>query len=202
MRLIFRILIICMISLSCSIPLCAQTKAGVTQLAQKAPTESKVADIFASMPDSILPYLTRNNRLDCIDFIRNDMKAVVDNSLGGKSELKELTDDYLSMQLSPTSFIEIKMLPEGSDTIVCLNRTFQLPEPDSHITLYHTDWTEIKNKDILPTSVTRYSGCRQYCFSKDDSSLTVRRQPFFSSDKELKNTVTENTYHWNGTTME
>ena len=39
----------------------------------------KMRDVFATMPDSVLGLMTKNNRLDCIDFIENDMEAKVRN---------------------------------------------------------------------------------------------------------------------------
>ncbi|MDO4802243.1 MAG: DUF3256 family protein, partial [Prevotellaceae bacterium] len=42
-------------------------------------------EVFSEMPDSILPYIIKNRRLDCIDFIENNMKAEVENELSGKS---------------------------------------------------------------------------------------------------------------------
>ena len=63
----------------------------------------RVKDLFASAPDSIFPLLTQNNRLDCIDFRENNMTARVKNRMDDVSELKELTDDYLLMQVSADS---------------------------------------------------------------------------------------------------
>lgn len=51
----------------------------------------KMRDVFAAMPDSVLGIMTKNNRLDCIDFIENDMEAKVRNRFDGFSVLKALT---------------------------------------------------------------------------------------------------------------
>ena len=48
----------------------------------------KMRDVFAAMPDSVLGIMTKNNRLDCIDFIENDMEAKVRNRFDGFSVLK------------------------------------------------------------------------------------------------------------------
>ena len=37
----------------------------------------EIKDVFAAMPDSVLPTLTRNNRLDMVDFVASGMKAEV-----------------------------------------------------------------------------------------------------------------------------
>ena len=50
-----------------------------------------IRDIYASAPDSIFPLLTRNNRLDQIDFYENDMPAVVKNRFDDRAE--ELTPE-------------------------------------------------------------------------------------------------------------
>ena len=42
-------------------------------------------DAFRQMPDSVMPTLTQNNRLDCLDFLDAGMKAEVRNRLGGTS---------------------------------------------------------------------------------------------------------------------
>ena len=41
--------------------------------------EVKMRDVFAQAPDIIFPLLTKNNKLDCIDFIENKMRARVKN---------------------------------------------------------------------------------------------------------------------------
>ena len=42
-------------------------------------------NLFVEMPDTVIPYLSRNNRLDFVDFMDSNMKAEVTNALGGKS---------------------------------------------------------------------------------------------------------------------
>ena len=46
-------------------------------------SQTTMRDVFRQMPDSIVPYLTENNRLDFIDFIDSNMKAEVTNAFGG-----------------------------------------------------------------------------------------------------------------------
>ena len=67
---------------------------GLTASAQK------MRDCFVNMPDSVLTLLTKNNRLDCVDFIDSKMRAVVRNEFEGKSELLMLTDSYLKMHIT------------------------------------------------------------------------------------------------------
>ena len=66
--------------------------------------------LFAEMPDSIIPYLTRNDRLDLMDFMDSNMKAEVSNSLGGKSQMTKLTPDTISIQLTEVSKIDFYLV--------------------------------------------------------------------------------------------
>ena len=64
--------------------------------------------VFISMPDSVAPLLTKVNREDCVDFLDSNMKAVVRNRFDKESELKTLTKDYLLMQMTASSTMEMK----------------------------------------------------------------------------------------------
>ena len=56
---------------------------------------------FKNMPDSICPLLSAVNRADFIDFLESKMKAEVTNSFGGKSEMTELSPDYIHEDDAP-----------------------------------------------------------------------------------------------------
>lgn len=102
-------------------------------------------DVFAQMPDSIFPLLTLNNRLDCIDFIENNMEARVKNRLEEQVTLESLTDDYMRLRTSDNSYTEIKLVPQAEDTVICLSRTYQGPIEDSNVTLYNMQWEKVGN---------------------------------------------------------
>ena len=73
-------------------------------------------EAFSQMPDSILPYLTTNNRLDMLDFKDSNMRAVVQNKLGGNSELLTLADDSLTLQLSDALYLTMRVIPVAEET--------------------------------------------------------------------------------------
>ena len=76
-------------------------------------------DVFKQMPDSLMPYLSQNNRLDFIDFMDSHMKAAVTNMTGGTSEMTALTDDSLSIRMSDALRVDMLLLPldEPMDSI-------------------------------------------------------------------------------------
>ncbi len=104
----------------------------------------QMRSIFVEMPDSIVPLLTHSNRADCVDFIDAKMKARVTNRLDGHSELLQLTPDYLKMQLTGHSFLQMKLLPHSSgDTIICIINSVCAEACDSRIRFYTKEWQQI-----------------------------------------------------------
>ncbi len=119
-------------------------------------------DVFAAMPDSVLPMVTKNNRLDCIDFIENNMEAKVRNVADENVTLEALTNDYARFRTSASAVMELKLLPvdtlaapvlEGSSApsyLLCIVNTIQTGEPDSprrledsNIRFLWADWSAI-----------------------------------------------------------
>lgn len=114
-------------------------------------------DVFSAMPDSVLPMVSKNNRLDCIDFIENNMEAKVRNRLDEYVTLETLTADYARFRTSAASVMELKLLPTSDTTaVLCVVTTAQTGEEgsavrveDSHIRFLHPDWS------ALPTDTLR-----------------------------------------------
>ena len=121
-------------------------------------SQTRIRDIYAEAPDSIFPLLTKNNRLDQIDFCENNMQAVVKNRFDTPSELLVLTDRYLKLQLSERCLIEMRLLGDNtldslSDTNLrfCMVQTYNAPAPDSRIRFFDAQWRE------LPQTIERPS---------------------------------------------
>ena len=145
--------------------------------------QTTAKDCFKAMPDSLAPLLTEVNKADCIDFLESKMKAEVTNRLGQKSEMAELTFDYIRMQMTSRSFWQMKMLDVNDSTqVVCTVSTVNGPVPDSDIRFYTTNWKELSvasfiqlpvQSDFLsiPDSVDSY-GVRQ-AMSQADLPLAM-----------------------------
>lgn len=108
-----------------------------------------IRDIFAAAPDSIFPLMTQNNRLDCLDFKENNMQARVKNLLDQYTEMTDLTENYLRIQMTRHSTVQMRLL-SASDSIFCLISTYLGPTPDSRITFYRSDWTPIQTDAPQP----------------------------------------------------
>ena len=118
----------------------------LTLFTSGASAQHHMRDVFAQMPDSLLPLLTQNNRLDCIDFIENNMPAKVKNRFDTYSELKTLTANYLLLRPSAHSQVEMKLFTraEQGDTILCMVHTVESRNAaDSYVRFYDLAWNEL-----------------------------------------------------------
>lgn len=120
----------------------------LSSLCSLCEAQPKMRDVFLQMPDSLLPYLTENNRLDFIDFIDSGMKAVVNNELGGKSEMLSLTDESLVLQVSPAMKVKMQMMPvsqpvDSCSQVICMITTCGVSAPESRIDIFSVHWTPV-----------------------------------------------------------
>lgn len=115
----------------------------------------RMRDVFATMPDSLLTLVTTNNRLDCIDFIENNMQAKVKNKAGDFVEMKKLTDNYLLFETSEVSCVEMKLFSSSDSTaVICVVETVKGPASDSYIHFYDQSWQPVftyNSKVVRPT---------------------------------------------------
>lgn len=106
---------------------------------------ANMKDIWLSMPDSIIPYLDKNLRLQFLDYESLHVNTTVTNKLHGESKLDTLTSDFIRVQLSQSSSIEIKRLPYATgDSILCVIKTYGTDMKESQIAFYNQQW------DMLP----------------------------------------------------
>lgn len=119
-----------------------------------------IADCFREIPDSLFPTLSRNNRLDMLDFMESKMKAEVTNRLGGKSEMTSLTDSTLSIQMSNALKVDMLLLtPESpadtnSEEVICMIETFGSDSLslDSKVRFFTLSWELLNEPPQLSVS--------------------------------------------------
>lgn len=103
----------------------------------------KMAEVFRTMPDSIVRLLTDNDRMDLLDFAESNMTARVTNRLDGKRTLNILTDDYLHLTVTTMSSLQMRLFPlnDGRQAVVVV-KTVAGPAKDSVLKIYTSDWSE------------------------------------------------------------
>ena len=109
-----------------------------------------IKDVFINMPDSMCLLLTKNNRADFADFLESNMRAQVKNKFENMSEMKTLTKDYLLLETTSASTLQMKLLPvNDSVNVICAVETYNGPASDSHISFYSTDWKDLPMSDFI-----------------------------------------------------
>lgn len=73
---------------------------------------------FADAPLEVIDMIRPSSRLDMLDYYNQaDSLLSVPDALGGKSRLAQVADDYLKVEVSPVSTLEIKVLPYRKSAI-------------------------------------------------------------------------------------
>ncbi len=137
------------------------TSAPALLRAQDAASRPLMRDVFAAMPDSLLPAISKNNRLDCIDFIENGLEAKVRNAFDDYVKLEALTPDYARFRTSAASVMEFKLLPQADTTsLLCIVTTVECGEKDtpsriedSALRLLNADWSPA-SADVLGSAAS------------------------------------------------
>lgn len=109
-----------------------------------------MASLFANMPDEYVPHLESAWRKDLIDLYNTGKQATLKNTMNGTSSLLKLTGDYLLLQSTERSTVEMKLLPLINKTnIVCVITTVNAPVADSRIAFFTTEWQPLESKELF-----------------------------------------------------
>lgn len=171
-------------------------------------------DIVKTMPDSMMPYLTHNNRLDMIDFLESKMPAKVKNSFEGTSEMEALNDSYVRIKLNQAAILEMRLLktdsslPDSTHYIICIAMTVGIDSQQSSIAFYSAKWNSLNASDYLPEEyvVNDCSNKRFYIFrlSETDDNVDIYpakmpmpKEYFNENDNKKLTTLKWNTRRYN-----
>lgn len=106
-----------------------------------------IKDFFASEQGELLSLLPQNTRLDMIDYFEAGRLVDVKNNLSEGTHFIAMTDNYISVQLTKSSIVELLLVPVSkNDSIIVAITTLSLPAKDSRIAFYNTDWEPIDSK--------------------------------------------------------
>lgn len=109
-----------------------------------------MAAVFISMPDQNIPQLENAWRKDLVDLYKSGKEARLKNTMNGFSALKNLTFDYLLLQVTDRSTVEMKLLPLVNNTnVICMVKTVNGPVPDSRIEFFTTEWEPLTASDLF-----------------------------------------------------
>lgn len=118
-------------------------------------SSKSMAELWQSMPDSVIPYIDRTQRQEMTEFISMGVEGKVRHSLQGESKMDTISSDYIHLTLSESMEMEMKRLPfQDGDSILCVVKTWSAPCRESEMYFYTQDWQEVE----IPNPLVRYRG--------------------------------------------
>ena len=106
--------------------------------------------LFIDMPDSIMPTLTRSDRMDFIDYMDSGMKARVRNKLDGESVMTQLEDNMLTVMTSRSGRMNMVLFKMKKDrNLICIIRTVTAKYEDSRLYFYTEDWKPVPAEELI-----------------------------------------------------
>ncbi len=109
-----------------------------------------MAAVFIAMPDEYVPQLEDAWRKDLVDLYRSNGKAQLKNNMNGYSSLEKLTDNYLLLQSTERTTVEMKLLPLVNNTfVICQVVTVKGSVADSRVSFFSPDWKPLDATDML-----------------------------------------------------
>ena len=114
-----------------------------------ATSAQDMATFFIQIPDQYLPHLEDAWRKDLVDLYKSGKPAVLDNMMARRSTLLKLTSDYLLLQSTERSTLEIRFLPLINNTfIACVITTVFAPVADSRVAFFTTEWQPLPASEV------------------------------------------------------
>lgn len=112
-----------------------------------------------STPDSVFMFVTNDMFVKLSDYERlmhntnhtdSSLSIGVQNRFEERSALDSLAADYASLTLSDAFHVQLMALPvEDADTIVCMVKTYDAPEPESTVSFYDLNWRQLSCSEYL-----------------------------------------------------
>ena len=110
--------------------------------------------LWASMPDSLLPYLNHKTRTLMVDAVGDTVSS--SNNLSSVSSIVAITADYLKATLTEASSIEMKRFANlNGDSVIAVVSTYYGPEPESQLNIYDTTWRLLAANLQLDATLSR-----------------------------------------------
>lgn len=99
---------------------------------------------FTIIPDNILGYVNIGLRKDLIDLYNAKQNAEVRNLLGGTTRMAFLSPQYLKLNLSASTDVEMRMIQSNDSTgYIVVNKTLKSTYPESVLSVYTSDWKSL-----------------------------------------------------------
>ena len=115
-----------------------------------------VGDMFMSMPDSLFPYLTQEQRVELVKLKQVDTStsAVLRSVFNCSVSLDSLEAACMTVNIDSTMTVEMARLATVSgDSLYCLLQTVSAPECETVASIYNKVWEKVSDVDWTDVSL-------------------------------------------------
>lgn len=162
------------------------TIALIATIATLAVQARTAADFFV-MPeaDKAFDAISVTTRLDMLDYAHSGLTTPSNNRQGGVARITSISD--MSIKLTPATSVEttLDILTAGKDTILMVIETLPLPQKDSRISFYDTQWRPLKKAPLNTPKLVDWMTTKD----KDVLEQARRQIPFILSTAEYDPTT-------------
>lgn len=95
---------------------------------------------FASAPPTVFPSMSESNRLDMIDYYEAGYNRATVGELGDSCRVTHIDSLSISIDVSPVLKYQLAL---PADNVVMLITTHAIPQPDSEVAFYDTEWNRL-----------------------------------------------------------
>ena len=115
-----------------------------------------IREVFKSMPDSLVPYLSQNNRLDLMDFVDAKMRAVVTNAFGSETEMIFLADDSIAVKMNESCLLNMKIAQVDTMVVIKFYQTYYTKESQYEVVsrTFNSNWLPLYDS-VIKSSLLR-----------------------------------------------
>lgn len=147
-------------------------------------------DFLADAPARVVPLLSRNDRLDMLDYYRYGSTRGIANEAGDTARITAESAAVVSFDMGTRASMQIAVLPAGRDTVLAVVTTVSLPARDSSVQLFDTAWQPLAR---VKSPVPAYSQWFVDGAFDADPNLEMKL-PFMPAEARFDSTATVLTF--------
>lgn len=125
---------------------------------------------FYSAPRSVVPYASRMQRMDLVDYFKSGSDKKIDNAIYGKSRILSLSDQEIVIEetqdSSSITHIILDIRGKADTTIIVINN-LSTPAIDGRIEFYDAGWNKIDKKQFAEPRI------KDWCRSNKSQDIDV-----------------------------
>lgn len=109
--------------------------------------QEAVKGAFVNAPFDIVPTLSKDMRLDMIDYFEHGSDRPSKSYFGEDVRVTALDENTLTAQISPSVALTFGLLADKADSLYVVIETVETPAKDSRVSVYSTRWQKLYSFD-------------------------------------------------------